>query len=179
MILRVILSHQHLTTNEAKFETSTYWWSPFGWVGGVEIGGSKPTRKFEFHIASYYIIFLCFELSWRCLDIVSWASEKYWYFARLNPGRTSRLAELGICSILYTYGSFLKWGYPHIIRFNRILIGFSIINRPAIGIPPILGDLHMSVFQFPSVQLTAIHFNLQAKDMTLRRKQLTWKCMSY
>ena len=169
MILRVILSHQHLTTKEAKFETSTYWWSPFGWGG----------RDWRIETNQKVWISYCIILSWRCLDIVSWASEKYWYFARLNPGRTSRLAELGICSILYTYGSFLKWGYPQIIRFNRILIGFSIINRPAIGIPPILGDLHMSVFQFPSVQLTAIHFNLQAKDMTLRGKQLTWKCMSY
>ena len=36
------------------------------------------------------------------------------------------------CSI-YIYGGFLKNGYPQIIQ---ILVGFSIINNPAIGVPP-------------------------------------------
>ena len=41
-------------------------------------------------------------------------------------------------SFISTYGGFLKWGYPQIIHFNRILIRLSIINHPAIGVPPFM-----------------------------------------
>ena len=42
---------------------------------------------------------------------------------------------LDIHTYMYIYGGFLKWGYP---QFSSILVGFSVINQPAIGISPFM-----------------------------------------
>jgi len=40
-------------------------------------------------------------------------------------------------------GRFLEWGYPQIIFFFENRNGFSTTNRPCLGLPDDLGNLHM------------------------------------
>ena len=79
-------------------------------------------------------------VAWRSKTAkLPWCPKKYGVRIECDERKYDQLMQF--LHMHHEYGGFLKWGYC--TPKSSILIGFSIVNHPAIGVTPIVGNLHI------------------------------------
>ena len=96
-------------------------------------------------------------MRWQCFGLSIWHKAHVFIFSLCHRNgmlitfyRHFFQGPIDVSSpVFFTFGGFLKWGYPQIIHFNRIsLYNPSILEYPHLWKPPFVGNaLHVLLFK--------------------------------